>query len=280
MTKLIPLIAAVFLALNVSAQHTEKLRELYFQGNYEKVVNYLVDDELLGEEDYFIIANAFHKLEEFQTALYYYDLVRDAKHDLKDYYLNKAICEISVGDVASAERHLFIYEDQVGKHPMVYYYFGVIDYEMLEYKTAAVALEEAVELDESYLEAWYLLGAVMLEQNKFSKATEYFQKAHELNPFHQPTRLYLAAAYMYDNQYESCLEILENISLSSPELKAEAIYFQGECYFQMHLQDEACEKWKEAADLGDEYAEKAYKSVCQKGKAERHKPKNLKKITL
>jgi len=126
MTKLLHTIIMLCIAMVSMAQHTEKLQELYYQGDYEKVINYLVDDELLGEEDYFIIANSFHKMGEFQTALYYYDLIREAKHDLKDYFLNKAICEISCGNVDSAERHLFIYEDKVGKHAMVYYYFGVI----------------------------------------------------------------------------------------------------------------------------------------------------------
>jgi len=280
MTKLLLTLWAVFIANLTWTQHTDKLQELYYQGNYEKVVNYLVDDELLGEEDYFIIANSFHKLGEFQTALYYYDLVRDAKHDLKDYFLNKAICEISCGNVDAAERHLFIYEDQVGKHPMVYYYFGVIDYEMLEYKTAASALEEAVALDPNYLEAWYLLGAVMLEQKKYAKAVEYFENAAELNPLHETTQLYLATSLMFDNQHEKSIELLESVAANSEELKAEAIYFQGEAYFQMHLQDEACEKWSEAANLGDEYAKKALKSVCEKGKPKKHKAKSLKKIRL
>jgi tetratricopeptide (TPR) repeat protein len=262
------------------AQHTEKLQELYFEGSYEKVVNYLIDDELLGEEDYFIIANSFHKMGEFQTALYYYDLIREIKHDLKDYFLNKAICEISCGNVDSAERHLFIYENQVGKHAMVYYYFGVIDYEMLEYRTSAAALEEAVQLDPDYLEAWYLLGAVMLEQKKYDKAEEYFGKALALNRYNEHTQLYLAASLMHNHKYDKCLKILESLAQNSEELAAEATYFMGETYFQMHLQDDACMKWKEAAEMGDEFAKKALKTVCEKGKSKKHKPKNLKKIKL
>jgi len=48
----------------------------------------------------------------------------------------------------------------------------------------------------------------------------------------------------------------------------------------MHLQEEACESWNKAAELGDEYAKKALKSVCEKGKAKKHKPKSIKKINL
>ncbi len=280
MTKLFYILIFLCLAQVSTAQHTDKLQELYYQGNYEKVVNYLVDDELLSEEDYYIIANSFHKLGEFQTALYYYDLIKEIKHDLKDYFLNKAICEISCGNVDSAERHLFIYESQVGKHAMVYYYFGVIDYEMLEYRTSAIALEEAVQLDPEYLEAWYLLGAVMIEQKKYDKAEEYFSKALELNRFHEHTRLYLAASLMHNQKYDECIEIFEDLAENSEELSAEATYFLGETYFQMHLQEDACAKWEKAAEMGDEFAQKALKSVCEKGKAKKHKPKSLKKIKL
>lgn len=280
MTRIIFTFAFISIATLMQAQHTEKLEKLYYEGNYESVVNYLVDDELLSEEDYFIIANSFHKLGDFQTALYYYDLIDAAKHDLKDYFLNKAICEISVGDVDSAERHLFIYEDQVGKHPMVYYYFGVIDYEMLEYKSAALALEEAIELDENYLEAWYLLGAVMLEQEKYAKAVECFSEALKISPQHQRTRLYLAASLMYNKEYQKSLDLLEKLSLESPELKAEALYFQGEALYYLHDLDGACAKWTEAAEMGDEHAAKTQKNVCVKGKTEKHKPKAINRISL
>ncbi|MEZ7967327.1 MAG: hypothetical protein QMB45_07070, partial [Flavobacteriales bacterium] len=124
-----------------TAQHAEELLNLYYQGDYTSVTNVLIDDESLEPQSLFIIANAFHKLGDVQSALMYYEKCELIAHELDDYFLNRAICEISTGDLVSAERHLFMYSDFVGNHPMIHYYFSVIDFEVMEYKSSLATLD-------------------------------------------------------------------------------------------------------------------------------------------
>ena len=262
------------------SQYTEELNKLYYNADYTGVTNLLVDDDLLAPEDFFIIANAFHKLEDFEMAHYYYEMAESQSYELPHYFLNRAICEISVGDVENAEKHLFIYEDQYGKRPIIYYNYAVIDYEMLEYKTAKESVEIALESDPDYMEAWFLLGAINMEMDKYDKAADCFQNALNLSPDHPEAKLYLAVALIYNKSYEDALLLLGELEITELSLLPEINYYTAEAHFMMHNQDLACEKWEKAASLGDDFAAKALKTICEKGKVERHKTRKMDRITL
>ncbi|MFK7755469.1 MAG: tetratricopeptide repeat protein [Flavobacteriales bacterium] len=280
MTRLFVFTCAYLCALVSVGQHTQKLKDLYYKGDYHAVTQILVDDELLEPEALFVIANAFHKLEDFESALMYYELSSDESTELPDYFLNKAICEISMGDLVSAERSLFRFEDVEGQHPMVYYYFGVIDFEVMEYRTALEAVDQALDMNPEYMEAWYLKGAIMVDLDKYAQAEECFQMAHDLNPTHERTTLNLALAQVYNKSYDEAFAILNDLIESNSELKAEALFYRAEANFYLHLLDQACADWTAAAEMGDEYAKENLKIVCEKGKAERHKQRKINKITL
>lgn len=262
------------------AQHTAQLENLYYQGDYAAVTNILVDDELLEPEAFYVIANAFHKLEDFESALIYYDLASEKAHELKDYFLNRAICEISSGDLESAERNLFMYEDQVGQHPMVYYYFAAIDFQSQELKTGFESIEIAIELSPEYWEAWYLKGAILVEQDKYEKAKECFTRVLEIFPDHERSKLNLAMTYIHTKEYDAAFEILEYIINNNNDLKAEALYYRAEANFYLHNMDQACEDWSKSSALGDEFSKRNIKLICEKGKILKHKVRKVTKITL
>ncbi len=280
MTRLFVFTLAWVCAYASSAQYAPELLSLYYQGKYSSVTNVLVDDELLEPEALFIIANAFHKLEDFESALMYYEKCEQQASDLDDYFLNRAICEVSVGDLESAERHLFLHEDFVGEHPMIHYYFAAIDFELMEYKSSLATIDMALELDQEYFEAWYLKGAIYVETGKYEKAAECFSKVLEINPSHAQTELNLAISHMYLKDYDKAFELFDYIIANYPELEAEALFYKGESNFYLHNTEEACANWKDAALLGDEYAAKNVKLVCEKGKASKHKPRKITRMAL
>lgn len=261
-------------------QHTEKLLNLYYQGDYTAVTNILVDDELLETEALFIIANAFHKLKDFESALMYYDLAEEKAYELEDYFLNRAICEISSGDFESAERSLFNFEDQVGDHQMIHYYFGVIDFYSMEYKTGHQSLDMALEINPEYTDAWYLKAAIFMEEEKYLKAEECFQEVLELDPMNESAELYLAVCKIYLKDFDEAFQDLNKIIDSSEINKAEALYYRGEANFHLHHLDQACQDWKDSAFLGDAFAKENVKSICEKGKLNRMKSRKVTKIAL
>ncbi len=262
------------------AQHTAKLQNLYYQGDYSAVTNLLVDDELLEPEGLYIIANAFHKLGDFESALQYYSYSAEKAHELHDYYLNKAICEVSLGDYESAERSLFMYEDQVGEHPMVYYYFAVIDFESSEVKTGLESVEIALELNPEYMEAWYLKGALLMEEDKYERAHECFARAYALDPSNERSEMNMAICSIHTKDYDEAFKILDHIIIKENDLKAEALYYRAEANFYLHHMDKACEDWNLSAQLGDEYAKNNIKVICEKGKLMKHKARKVTKISL
>jgi len=261
-------------------QHTENLQNLYYQGDYEACTNILVDDELLEPQDLFIIANAFHKMQDYESAIMYYDKSTEVSKTEQDYHLNRAICEISVGDLESAERSLFLFEDKVGNHPMVHYYFSVIDYEVMEYKTALESIDYALEIDQDYYEAWFLKGAIYAELDKYEKAQECFNQVLEINPYHGESQLYLAMSLIHTQDYEQATDILDSLIAENKDLKAEAIFYKAEASFYTHDLDSACNLWNESANLGDEYARANIKLICEKGKVSRHRARKVQKISL
>ena len=262
------------------AQHAEELLNLYYQGEYSSVTNILVDDELLEPEALFIIANAFHKLEDYESALMYYEMCEGSASDLDDYFLNRAICEISVGDLVSAERHLFLHEDFVGDHPMVHYYFSVIDFEVMEYKSSLATLEMAIELNPEYYEAWYLKGAIYIETEQYEKGAACFNQVLEINPTHSSSELNLAICQIYLKEYNEAFNMLDYIINQNSDLKAEALFYRGEANFYMHNKAKACEDWQKASFLGDTFADKNVKLICEKGKDSKHKPRKITRMAL
>lgn len=263
-----------------NAQHAEELLNLYYQGEYTSVTNTLVDDELLEPEALFVIANAFHKLEDFESALMYYEKCESLASELVDYFLNRAICEISAGDLVSAERHLFLYEGFVGNHPMIHYYFAVIDFEVMEYKSSLATLDLALELNPEYYDAWYLKGAIYIETERYDKAAECFNQVLEINPTHSSSGLNLAICNVYLKDYQNAFNMLDFIITQHKDLKAEALFYRAEAHFFMHNLEKACEDWSASAFLGDEFAEKNIKLICEKGKTSKHKQRKITRVAL
>ena len=263
-----------------TAQHAEELLNLYYQGDYTSVTNVLIDDESLEPQSLFIIANAFHKLGDVQSALMYYEKCELIAHELDDYFLNRAICEISTGDLVSAERHLFMYADFVGNHPMIHYYFSVIDFEVMEYKSSLATLDLALELNPEYFEAWYLKGAIYIETERYEKAAECFNQVLEINPTHSSSELNLAICNVYLKNYKNAFNKLDYIINQNSDLKSEALFYRAEAHFYMHNIDKACEDWKQSASLGDEFAKKNITLICEKGKTSRHRQRKITRIAL
>ena len=58
-------------------------------------------------------------------------------------------------------------------------------------------LEKAVQLDSSYVEAWYQLGRYWMAQDKLIKAREYLLNAIQIDPLHSKSHARLGMIYYY-----------------------------------------------------------------------------------
>ena len=85
-------------------------------------------------------------------------------------------------------------------------------------------LKKSLNLDQDYYDTNRLLGTFYYYKNNFSKAIIYLKKAYQLNPDHREGSLFLASAYLFNNQDDQYLSLLNQI-LSNTTHETQIIEF-------------------------------------------------------
>jgi tetratricopeptide (TPR) repeat protein len=250
-------------------------QEQYNAGRYEEALasaSVAVSMDRSPEALY-LRANAHHKLGHFMEALDDYDRSRIAGYSDDELYLHRGICKVSLMMYESARmdlmHHLEYHPDDA--HP--YYWLATIEYMNMENKSSLRYLDEAIAIDSTYADAYYLRGANMAELKKMNLALEDFQSALQYNPKLQRAKLNMAVILIGMGQYDNALELLSELRLEDVDFLSEILYYRGECLYYLHDLDGACSDWNESAQLGDRDAQQNHKRVC----AEKGKLKNKKR---
>ncbi|MDG1779432.1 MAG: tetratricopeptide repeat protein [Flavobacteriales bacterium] len=243
------------------SQSIDELKLAYAEERFEWVVEQT--SEATTAEEFLLHADAHHKLGQFEQAMEAYQLAEQKGMNSFDFFMNRGICAFSLGQFEQMRNDL-LEAKSIREDARIPYYFGAMAYLEEQHKQAANYLKDAIDLDPTYMEAHYLLGAVYLEQNKNLSAELAFIKCIELRPdFHQ-SKINLALAYIEQFKFQEALEVLERIIESAEKTAlADAYYQQGVCRYQMHDSVGACESWTQAAALGDEDATKHVATICE-----------------
>jgi tetratricopeptide (TPR) repeat protein len=226
-----------------------------------------------GAEAYYCRANAHHKLGHFTEALDDYDRARINGFSSDELYLHRGICKISLMMYESARIDLMHYLEYNADDARPYYWLASIEYMNMENKSSLRYLDEALAIDSTYADAYYLRAANMAELNKTNLALEDFQSALQYNPKLLRAKFHMAVLLIGMGQYEYALELLSELRLENIDFVSEVLYYRGEALYYMHDMDGACTDWNESSQLGDRDAQHNHKRVC----AEKGKLKNKKR---
>jgi tetratricopeptide (TPR) repeat protein len=238
--------------------------ELYQKGEYEKAMLTVELDiaQKATPEMLMLRADCRHKLGNFAEALDDYDRSKILGYDRDDIYLNRGICKISLALYESAKIDLTNYLQKREEDARPYYWLATIEYMMMEHKASLRYLSEALWIDSTYADAYYLRAANYADQNKMNLAFEDFQTAFALKPSEHRSKLNMAVIMLDMGQFKNAAEILSELRLENLDFKSEVLYYRGEALYNLHDMEGACGDWVEAANLGDMDAEANYRRLC------------------
>jgi tetratricopeptide (TPR) repeat protein len=238
--------------------------EYYAAGKYELAMTTVELDivEKATPEMLMLRADCRHKLGHFAEALEDYDRAKILGFEKDELYLNRGICKTSLALYESAKIDLSNYMQRHEEDARGYYWLATIEYMMMEHKASLRYLSEAIFLDSTYADAYYLRAANYADQNKMNLAFEDFQMAFELKPTEHRSKLNMAIIMLDMGQFKNAMELLSELRLENLDFKAEVLYYRGEALYNLHDMEGACGDWVEAANLGDTDAESNYRRLC------------------
>lgn len=254
-------------ALVLAQQH-------YEAGRYDQSIT--AASVAIGEdadpEAYFCRANAHHKLGHFTEAVEDYDRARINGFSGDELYLHRGICKISLMTYDAARMDLMNHLENHPDDPITYYWLATVEYMGMENKASLRYLDEALALDSSYADAYFLRAANMAELNRNNLAIDDFQLALQYNPKLLRAKFHMAVLLIGMGQFENAVEMLSELQLENVNFISEVLYYHGEALYYMHDLEGACADWKESAQLGDRDAQHNLKKVCgEKGKLKNKK---------
>ncbi|MFM9986453.1 MAG: tetratricopeptide repeat protein [Flavobacteriales bacterium] len=264
--KIILLCGVIMLALTGATQSNplDQAREAYAEKDYSRALSAadLQIQQQATPEAYMLRADCLHKLEDYNHALDDYDKARQQGYLGDDLYLNRGICKISIELYDGARADLMSYLQKNENDPKGYYWLAVIEYMNAENKACQRYIDEAIFLDSTYAEAYYLRGANYVDTKKNNLAYEDFSIAYQLKPDLHRAKLNMATLLIDMGRFKYAIEVLTELKLEDPTIIKETLYYRGEAMYNMHDMEGACGDWVEAAEMGDEDSEDMYKRLC------------------
>lgn len=247
-----------------TAQDLSRERSLYEQGAYEALVPHLSQmiEQGAGSEAYMLRADCLQKLGELSLALADYDRARLQGYAGDDLFLHRGICKWSLQAYESARQDLATFIERNPKDARGYYWMASVEYMNLDNKACLRYVDEALWIDSTYADAYYLRAANYMDQRKTNFALEDFESAYLFNPKNHRAKLNIAMILLDMGQYQNALEVLGELKNENVDFIAEVLYFSGEAMFRLHDSEGACAEWKESAESGDKDALFNYERIC------------------
>lgn len=105
--------------------------------------------------------------------------------------------------------------------------------------------EKCYNLDKSNSAALFNIAKIFFKNKNYLKSAEFSLKALNLNKNHLPSLINLMNSYLMSEQFEKCIEIIDNLLMNfSKEIDLAFIYnIKGSCYENMQLNEIAYENY-------------------------------------
>jgi tetratricopeptide (TPR) repeat protein len=245
-----------------SQQTTLSIAQTYFQeGKYELALSELGRPS--SPDDMFLMADCFHKMEQFQEALEAYNEAESLGYAEESLLLHRGICRVSIADFERAETDLLTYFHANPEDEKAHYYLGVIDYMLYNNRESMFHLNRAIQINPDYMEAIYLKAANLAEMGKHEDSMEAFAKCDKLRPEFSITKLNMAVNYIEMKDYFNAETLLTQLINTDADCLAEALYYRGWIYYAQRQMSKACEDWFATTKLGHFEGTNSYTEVCE-----------------
>lgn len=113
------------------------------------------------------------------------------------------------------------------------------------YSGATAEYQKTVSINPQCQQAFFNLGLIMIQEDKFDKAIEYLKQALEIDPEYTKAHLYLGMSYQKKEQYAAAQEEFATVLKAQPN-NYDAIVNTARCYVAQNKFDNAIPLYKKA----------------------------------
>jgi len=274
MKKVILFLVVLFLSFGstVKAQLDEKqvkeATKLYDKGEYKSVIKLLkpeTKEDVLNPALEMLLADAYHKEEDFIDAIEHYDLAQSKGENSFELYFHRARAYISIQEFKKASKDLDKSISFQPENSELYFFRAYAETEMENYNNAVDDYTKAIELNPDFHEAYFNRGAIKIDLEDYESGIVDLEKAQVMDPDNEDAALNLAIISYEQNNFEQALPMFQDIidNTSNKQNKLDANYYIAECYDALGDTDNACKYFYKAMKLGDADSGEIYENYCQ-----------------
>jgi len=128
-----------------------------------------------------------------------------------------------------------------------------LEIEKRSYDTAIKDCNKAIELDSTFIEAYYYIGIINNEKQEYNTGIEYFKKVIDLHPKHAKGWNHMGFSYEKLDQFDQALDSYKKAVGIEP-IYALAYYNLANAYKHEKQYDIAIESYKKATEIDANYA--------------------------
>jgi len=128
-----------------------------------------------------------------------------------------------------------------------------LEIEKQVYDTAIQDCNEAIELDSTYIDAYYYIGIANNEKKEYNNAIEYFKKAIDLSPNHAKVWNHMGYSYEKLDQFDKAIDSYKK-AVGFESTYTLAHYNLANAYKHEKQYDNAIESYKKATEIDPNYA--------------------------
>ncbi|UII32026.1 tetratricopeptide repeat protein [Fulvivirga ulvae] len=198
---------------------------------------------------YFNLANVHYKVQNTDSALYYYQIAQEKESDLKWPYLYSGLIYTQKENYpeAIAQYNSFVALDSANEE--IYFRRAVLYSELRQWPEALKDWNKVLQLNPDNAEAWRNKGLSHFQAAQYDSAIEAFDKALHILPEESYTYINRGYSHYLSNNPEQALEDLNKGLEGLPKYYL-GYYFRALVYLQTNKKQKACNDVHKAVELG------------------------------
>lgn len=278
----------ILLSQNQSYNEIDKIRQMYVEGEYLKITNYLEKEkkEPLTSNEYYYLGMSYAQLKNLKNALIGLEKAVELDSLNVNYRLNYSRYLNQYGRTKEAVNHYKFIIDKDSSNVIALYELGTINLSLRDYETAKsiftkvctlneddflaryylalsqvytastqvdsanafISISKAISLNMEFIPAWDLGGAFAVSSNKYMMGFTYYWKLTQLDP--NRAEYFYRAGFCAEKakHYDMAIGLL-NKAIQRDSTVANYYSHLGYCYFAVSEFDSALFAYEKAAEL-------------------------------
>lgn len=276
----------LLISLHSFSQELDDLKNaesLYEKGDYQDAISILervLDKGQSSFEALLLRGNCFQKEEKFVAAIQSYERAESLQKESALLNANYGAAFLNLKQMDEAKDRLKTALKLDSELPEAHYFMGNLDY--LNFRTSAALrhYSKAIKLKPEYRDALYMRAAAYAEMEEYALALRDYEKVLELDPNLAVAKYNMAVILIASEQYERGLSLLDEVKPEQLPTPRDFYYYQGEALYFSGKQEDSCELYAKAGEMGDSEAQEIYTKHCMQGQERKEKQPEKKVIRM